>query len=137
MSLRHRSREIALQVLFQREFNPVLSLDETFAVFTENFETDKEIREFATFLVEGVLGKLGDIDKKIQAYSKNWKIGRMPLVDKNILRIATFELMFTGKKVPPQVVIDEAIEISKRYGSQDSSSFVNGVLDNIFKSRDL
>lgn len=135
MSFRRRSREIALQILFQREFNPRTSLDDTFKVFLEHFDVSKEVREFAEFLTEGTLSGLATIDQTIQSHSKNWKLDRMSLVDRNILRMAAFELLYCDKKVPPQVAIDEAIEISKKYGSQDSSAFVNGILDNIIKSR--
>ena len=141
MSFRRRSREIALQILFQREFTPQKStpapVSEALDHYGENFELHKDVREFAELIVNGVLDNQSVIDEKIQNYSQNWKLNRMALVDKNILRIATYELLFNREKIPPQVAIDEAIEVGKRYGSQDSSNFINGVLDNILKSRDL
>ena len=99
----------------------------------ENFEADGEIKEYATELVKGVWENHGEIDQIIQAHSQNWKVARMALVDKNILRIAVFELKFHAADVPRNVVFDEAIEIGKRFGSQESSSFINGILDNIVR----
>ena len=136
LSLRRRSREVALQILFQREFDPRSSIEDALKMFSDNFELDKGTREFAEFIVNGVVHNLVQIDQKIQSFSKNWKLSRMPVVDRNILRIAAYELMF-NKEVPPQVAIDEAIEVGKRYGSQDSSAFINGILDNILKSQEL
>lgn len=141
MGLRRRSREIALQVLFQSEFrsdNAVKSEtsgpDFELNLYLENFEADTEIKEYAAELVKGVWENHGEIDRLIQAHSQNWKVNRMALVDKNILRIAVFELKYRSLEVPKNVVFDEAIEIGKRFGSQETSSFVNGVLDNIVRS---
>jgi transcription antitermination protein NusB len=134
MGFRRRSREIALQVLFQSEFTPNLSGEEALSLYLENFEASDEIKDFAQTLVRGVLENRVELDNLIQAHSQNWKIHRMAIVDRNILRVAAFELKFLGAEIPPNVVIDEAIEIGRRFGSQESSSFINGVLDNISKS---
>jgi transcription antitermination protein NusB len=134
MGFRRRSREIALQVLFQSEFTPSLTSEEALNLYLENFEASPEIKDFAQILVHGVWEKRAELDTLIQAHSQNWKIHRMAIVDRNILRVAAFELKFLGDQVPPNVVIDEAIEIGKRFGSQESSGFINGVLDNISKS---
>ncbi len=137
MSFRRGSREIALQILFQREFNPSINIEDAFNLFLQNFEVKDDIKEFAEFLVDGVVENQKKIDSLIQTYSKNWKMQRMAMVDKNILRIGAFEIVFNKDQVPSEVAINEAIEIAKRYSSQDSPPFINGVLDNILKSRDL
>lgn len=133
MGLRRRSREIALQVLFQTEFEPNLSSEQALKLFLDHFEASSEIKEFALVLVNGVWSHRKELDDLIQAHSQNWKVSRMAFVDKNILRVAAFELRFLSDEIPTQVVIDEAIEIGKRFGSQESSLFINGVLDNIAK----
>ncbi|MBK9294870.1 MAG: transcription antitermination factor NusB [Oligoflexia bacterium] len=134
MSFRRRSREIALQILFQREFSPHSSLEDTFNLFLKHFDMTKETRDFAEFLTEGTLSNLSKIDQAIASHSKNWRLERMSIVDRSILRIAAFELLFCQEKTPPEAVINEAIEISKKYSSHDSPSFINGILDNILKS---
>jgi len=134
MGDRRRSREIALQVLFQTEFTPALTGEQALGIFLNNFEATDEVKDFASQLVKGVWENRTQIDSLIQAHSQTWKIHRMAFVDKNILRIAVFELKFLGENIPFQVAMDEAIEIGKRYGSLESSAFINGVLDNIAKS---
>jgi N utilization substance protein B len=134
MGLRRRSREIALQVLFQSEFEPKLTAEQALHLFLDNFETNPDTSDYATELVQGILIKKPELDSLIEAHSQNWSVGRMAFVDRNILRIATFELKFLSASVPYKVVIDEAIEIGKKFGSQDSSSFINGILDNILKT---
>lgn len=134
MGFRRRSREIALQVLFQAEFTPNLSVEAALDLYLENFEADSEIKDFAQVLVAGVWEHKKVIDDLIQAHSQNWKVHRMAIVDRNILRVAVFELNFLTNEVPSNVVIDEAIEIGRRFGSQESSAFINGVLDNISKN---
>ncbi len=134
MGDRRRSREIALQVLFQTEFATALSADQALGLYLDNFEAIGEVRDFASQLVKGVWDNKKEIDSLIQAHSQSWKINRMAFVDKNILRIAVFELKFLGGCIPFQVALDEAIEIGKRFGSLESSAFINGVLDNIAKS---
>lgn len=134
MGLRRQSREIALQVLYQMEFLPHLTADEALNLYLENFEVSPDIRDFAVELSLGVWANRKELDQLIGANSQNWKIARMAIVDKNILRIAAFEMKFLKTQIPLKVSIDEAIEIAKRFGTGDSSSFINGVLDNIAKS---
>ena len=134
MGFRRRSREIALQALFQTEYFPHLSGVQALTLYLDHFEAEDEVKEFAAELVTGVLDHRKELDQVIGANSQNWKVSRMALVDKNILRIAAFEIKYLPTQVPFKVAIDEAIEIAKRFGSQDSSSFINGVLDNIAKS---
>ncbi len=129
MGARHSGREAALQMLFQIEASEV-SADKAIELFWRTFEADPEGRAYADALVRGVEAELELIDKNIARASQNWRIERMSRVDRNLLRLATWELM-TKTDVPRAVVIDEAIELAKVYGTDESSGFVNGVLDRI------
>jgi N utilization substance protein B len=130
MGTRRRARECALQLLYMWEFHRTLE-HPGLAVFWEDRPTEENAtREFAMTLVEGVVGRLEEVDELIRKASLNWRIDRMATVDRNILRLATFELMDVPE-TPLKVVLNEAIELSKRYGSEDSSAFVNGVLDKV------
>jgi N utilization substance protein B len=131
MGDRRLSRELALQALFYFDVNtpgPVTGMEE-FCAQRED-ELTQMVKPFFLDLVEGVLEFGDDIDGLLNKYSKNWKISRMPVVDRNIMRIATFELL-KRKDIPPSVTINEAVEIGKKFGSRDSGSFINGVLDRI------
>ena len=132
MGSRRHSREYALQMLYQME----LSGDPLSHVFEHSgrrqAEEDAETGEFAEALVQGVAGQKEEIDAFIVKYSTHWKLNRMAAVDKNILRIAVFELK-NCKDIPLKVTLNEAIEIAKKFGSEESGSFINGVLDKIAK----
>jgi len=93
-------------------------------------EAKPEIKEYASRLVQGTLAHQDKIDPLISAHSSHWKIDRMPATDRNILRIGTYELL-EEHTVPPKAVINEAIEIAKKFGTNDSANFINGVLDGI------
>lgn len=130
---RHRARRIALQLLYQREVtgeSVSRILDEN-SYSTEDGEPD----DYSRALVLGVEERLESIDGVLSDVSEHWTVGRMPLVDRNILRIATFELLHT-EDVPPSVAINEAVELAKVYGGDDSSKFVNGVLGKIAERRE-
>ena len=132
MGRRRRSRELAVQVLFQLEFhtdNPEKSFD----LICENFESPKGIRPYARELVQGVCEHRAELDDLIREASENWRLERMPFLDRSILRMAVYEILFVSD-VPPKVSIDEAVELGKRYGGKDSGGFLNGVLDRIFKN---
>lgn len=129
MSRRSRGREVALQMLYQREHNPKLDRA-ALEVFARERLREESIRAFCMQLFDGVIGNLSDIDAKITSAAENWRIARMPTVDRNILRLGAFELLFM-KDTPPAVAFDEAIELARRFGSADSSAFVNGVLDRL------
>lgn len=131
--MRRQSRELALQTLFQNEFAPKVPTADFMAVFEETF--DQETRDYAETLVAGVLGNKEAIDGKIQSVSRNWKVERMASVDRNILRVAVFELAFTPEPLKANIVIDEAVEIAKKFGTTESGSFVNGLLDQIARER--
>lgn len=129
--MRRQSREIALQILFQTEFAPQLSPAEVAALYEES--VDRETLAYSEELVDGVMEHRVDIDAKIQAASRHWKIDRMAGVDRNILRSAVYEMKFASNPVTEKIVIDEAVEIAKKFGTTDSSAFINGVLDQIAK----
>lgn len=133
MGQRRQSRELALQVLFQMEFAPNLNFHDGLETFRKNFEAEVEVWQYAELLLSGIQENLAKIDGMIQKSSAHWSLKRMALVDLNIMRVACFEMKFSGEAIPPAVAIDEAIEISRKYGTSDSASFVNGVLDQLAK----
>ncbi len=131
MGKRRRSREFALQVLYQLE---IMKQDGRKAMtqWREHFSSSEGKDEFAEQIVLGVLEHVRKIDRLIEHYSENWRLERMNIVDRNILRMATFELLYCNE-IPPKVTLNEAIDLGKRYGSEDSGSFINGILDRIQK----
>lgn len=133
MGLRRRSRELALQFLFQNEFDRKTSATAAVRSFAEHFDVEKEVVDYAGQIVAGIIGLAAEIDKDIQSNSAHWKISRMSLVDVNVMRIAIFEMKHMRPGVPPNVAINEAVEIAKKYGATDSGSFVNGILDTLAK----
>ena len=133
MTTRRRAREIVLQVLFQDDLNVNrdLALDEGF--IARRMLRNKPLVAFARKLLDGVRENREVLDKTIGSHAINWSVKRMSTIDRNILRLATFELLFAD--VPHAVVINEAIELAKRYGHRASSSFVNGILDRTVKHK--
>ncbi len=127
---RRSARQLALQILFQDEFqetNP-LSLTE----FWERQEASTEVQAFTIQIVEGVLAHQKDLDQLINTYAMEWSLTRMPVVDRNILRCALFELLWIPD-VPAKVAINEALELAKRFADDESKRFVNGILDRIIQ----
>lgn len=131
MRVRSKAREIALHLLYRLELIKIDS-QQAFEIYLENAPQKPEIVDFAKILIQGVLARQKDIDALIVEYVKNWEIERLAVIDRNILRIGCFELLFL-EEIPPKVSINEAIELAKRYGDIDSPRFVNGVLDKIYK----
>lgn len=131
---RRQARELALQVLFQQEFSPTLPLSQGLNTFRGNFHAPEEVWAYAEVLLKGVDQHKSSIDQLIEQNSAHWKLERIALVDLNIMRVAVFELLHSQGDIPPKTAINEALEISKKYGSTDSSGFVNGILDQIFKN---
>jgi transcription antitermination protein NusB len=129
VGIRRRARENALKILFACELgrNPI---EDVIPAFWGDFETNTEGREFAEELARGTIAHLAEIDEAIQAVSIHWKINRMACVDRNILRMAAFELFYLDE-IPKRVTLNEAIEIAKRYGNEDSWAFINGILDKL------
>jgi len=132
MGNRTKARELAIQILFYMEFAEG-NAGELFDMFCNNFNPAKSIRSFSKKLVCGVRENLEYLDKIIRKSSKNWRLERMSVVDRSILRLGAFEILFMNE-TPPKVAIDEAIELGKKYGAEESAAFINGILDNIFLS---
>jgi transcription antitermination protein NusB len=133
MGSRRTARERALQALYQLEIADGGEDDALAAAWAASAEGDKvdpDTQRFAKELVSGVQAHLPEIDGLIRDYSQHWRIDRMARIDRNVLRLGTFELKYRAD-IPRSVSIDEAVELGKRYGSEDSSSFVNGLLDRI------
>ena len=129
MGLRRTARECALQMLYQYDIGNQPA-EEVLDSFWEMNEHPKKVREFANELFEGSLERLKEIDKTIQQHTKNWRLSRMAAVDRNILRVAVYEFL-CDKRTPVTVVINEALEIAKKFSTHESAQFVNGVLDSI------
>ena len=129
MGKRRRARELALQYLYQWDFH---GREEAEAgdLFWESRREGEKVISFAREIVEGVKAHKEEIDRLIEAHSRNWKLYRMSRVDRNILRIAVYELLCCPD-IPPKVSIDEAIEVGKKFGTTESGAFVNGILDQV------
>lgn len=126
MRKRSKAREYALQILYQVDLRRG-ETEEIVGAFWKQFLPPSEVRTFAEQLVRGTLGHLSEIDGLIASYANNWSLKRMGVLDRNVLRLGTFELRFS-EEVPPKVSINEAVELAKRYGTEASGAFVNGVL---------
>ena len=129
MGLRRIARECALQMLYEFDVGKH-SKDEIFRTYWQMNEHPPKVREFAEQLLKGTLLRLREIDAIIQQHAKNWRLGRMAVVDRSILRIAVYEFL-SGGKTPETVVINEALEIARKFSTNDSAQFVNGILDSI------
>jgi len=108
--------------------------DELMERLNKRLRPSPDIRAFYVSLIKGVINNKPQIDQTIEQFSSNWKISRMGYVDRNILRIATYELMFCPD-IPPKVTINEAVDIGKLYGTEDSGAFINGILDGIYQKK--
>ena len=131
MGSRRKARECALQLLYQIDVGGG-KVSDALETYWLSQEPDEDVREFANFLVDGVVKNLSDIDNLISSFSTNWKVSRMASIDKNILRLAVYELT-RCPDIPVKVTINEAVEIAKNYGTEESGAFVNGILDNVAK----
>jgi transcription antitermination protein NusB len=130
MHQRRKAREVTLQVLYELD---VLGIDIREAIdrFWANFDAPEEARKFSSLLIEGTWNNREKIDSLISGSSENWTIARMSRVDKSILRMAVYELMFCND-IPPKVTLNEAIDLGKVYGSENSGAFINGILDALY-----
>ncbi len=138
-SNRHLGRIVALQSLYEYEFrvqsaDASVDIDEILNRNLDRYEAAIEDKAFVTTLVKGVLEVQADIDAKIQPIAPDWPIDQIARIDRNILRIGIYELIHQADTVPPKVVINEAVELAKAFGSDNSSKFVNGVLGTAFRS---
>jgi transcription antitermination factor NusB len=129
MGHRRKARELALQILFQYDLTKgECNTDE----FLKDKEIEEDIKEFAVILKNKVIEHLSEIDAIIKKKTKGWTLKRMAVVDRNVLRFAICEMLYFPD-IPPKVTINEAIEIARKYGSEESGQFVNGILDSIYK----
>ena len=133
MGYRRKARELALQLLFHYEFNKETP-DWRKDFWKDRAATDS-VQGFADQLVSGVVQNQKTIDDLIEKHAEHWSLDRMTAVDRNVLRIAVYELMYV-EEIPSKVTINEAIEIAKRYGDEGSGAFVNGILDHIIREED-
>ncbi len=130
---RSQAREAALKVLYQLDVTKDPP-EEGLKIFCRNHRISVDSQQFVEGLVRGTIGRREEIDRLLAKYATNWTLPRMAMVDRNILRLGTYELLF-GNETPPKVVINEAVELAKRFGTPDSGKFVNGVLDSIHKAQ--
>lgn len=130
MSHRRKAREVALKVLYALD---VINRDVEGAIdlFWANFDAPDDARAFSSLLIEGTWQKRESLDELISQHSENWSLSRMARVDRNILRMAVYELLFCDD-IPPKVTLNEAIDLGKIYGSENSGSFINGILDALY-----
>ena len=129
MRKRTQAREFALQILFHRDLNPEPT-ESLLRSFWEASPTLPEVQEYAERLVQGTLSRLEEIDAVLAKYAEHWELHRMAVVDRNIMRFATYELLFM-EEIPPKVVINEAVNVAKKFSQEESGKFVNGILDKI------
>jgi N utilization substance protein B len=120
---------MVIQVLYQSEMAHD-TITEALTVFADHFETSEKIRIFAVELIRGVESHLAQIDSLIRQFSEHWRLERMPVVDRNIIRLGVFELLYRSD-IPAKVSINEAVDLGKKFGSEDSGSFINGILDRV------
>ena len=132
MRKRTKAREFVLQMLYQVDITrePWQDILKNFWENSELQEESKELRDFSAELFEGVVGQMSQIDEKISKYAANWQLERMAFVDRNIMRLGCYELLFR-QDIPPKVAINEAVELAKKYSGSESCKFVNAILDKI------
>jgi N utilization substance protein B len=127
---RRQSRELALQVLYQADMTGTAP-EESLSLYCEHFPAPADIRPFAELLVVGVHRHHEEIDRLIAAASEHWRMERMSVVDRSILRLAVYEMLYC-EDIPPKVSINEAIDLGKRFSGEDAAPFINGILDQVF-----
>ena len=132
MTKRSKAREVALQLLYQHDYNPPEKRSRI-DTFVRDRLRGVGLQGFCFSLYDGTIEHLQEIDKRITEAAENWRLERMPAVDRNVLRLGGYELLFS-EDTPAPVAFDEAIELAKRFGSKDSPGFVNGVLDKLRRS---
>jgi transcription antitermination protein NusB len=138
-SNRHLGRIVALQTLYEYEFrtqsgDTSVDIDEILGRNLERYESAIEDKTFVSELVNGVLSEQTDLDSKIQPIAPEWPIEQIARVDRNVIRVGLYELLHRSKVVPPKVAINEAVELAKAFGSDNSSKFVNGVLGTAYRT---
>ena len=134
MGKRRKSREGTLQILFQLEFDDS-DPDDIVSQFWEAKKASREIKDYSRYLIKGITSHQDSIDRIIQSASEHWRLSRMAVVDRNILRMAVFEL-FYEEGLAPAIVINEAIEVAKKFSSDQAAQFINGILDALRRKSD-
>jgi transcription antitermination protein NusB len=134
MTTRRRSREVALQVLYEEDINPLRDLQIADEFLSKRLLHNKPLVAFAQQLLAGIRTNREELDTILTRHAANWSIKRMTTIDRNILRMSTYEMVFGS--VPGRVSINEAIELAKRYGNKNSGPFVNGILDRVLRECD-
>jgi N utilization substance protein B len=140
MGIRRISRETALQFLYQEDFtiNPGqefgYDLEERFDLFCTLFQVNKKAKSYALTLLKGICARLDEIDAQISKATSNWRLTRIAATDRNLLRIAVYEIIY-GENVPAEVAINEVVEIAKKFAGEESPKFINGILDAILTSQ--
>ena len=132
MGGRRKGRELALQMLFQWDLSRELFANVRSTFWTLNNDVDEEVRTFADYLAAGTAGHIDQIDVLLAKHAEHWRVSRMAVVDRNVLRLATFELLFESQ-TPRAVVINEALEVARKFSTPESIQFINGILDSIRK----
>lgn len=135
MGKRRQAREFAVQFLFQGDFNPDChksDMDDALRLFWGDKEASDDVKAFATELIQGTVAHQAQVDELIRKYTENWELGRMAAVDRNVLRLAIYEMLHRPD-VPPVVSINEAVDIAKKFSTAESGKFVNGILDRVRK----
>lgn len=135
--IRRIARELVVQSLFQIDFSGCTA-EEALAAAVEEHNTKDAVKaqHYAQLAISGILNAKADIDAKIQDFSIDWEIERMPGVDRNILRLAVYEIYYAEEKIPAGIAINEAVEIAKLYGSEDSPRFINGLLGKMVRNNE-
>lgn len=129
MLRRSRAREVVLQLLYQDDLNPDRLLAPDADFLNQRLHRDQELVDFATTLLNGVRRNRGELDETLRQHAANWSLDRMAVTDRNILRLGAYEILYSD--TPARVVINEAVELAKRFGAKQSAQFVNGVLDGL------
>ncbi len=131
MGKRRLSRELVIQFLYLIEMNEG-KIPDQLKLFWENHSAAEDVQSFSEDILQDIFDHKEAIDARLEKYSDNWTLSRMAVIDRNLLRMAASEILYS-KTVPPKVAIDEAVEIAKRFGSEDSPNFINGILDRVLK----
>lgn len=135
MARRSRSREVALQLLFQHDQNKIPLARPAVEQFAKDRLRDPDLIVFCLTLLDGVLQHQAEIDKALSATAENWRLNRMMPADRNVLRLGTFELLYEPEPSPVAAILNESIELARRFGTEESPKFVNGVLDKISRGK--
>lgn len=133
MFRRSRAREVVLQVLYEDDLNPSRNLAVADKFLCSRLNNDDALIHFARSILAGVRRNRGELDQLLSERAENWRLERMAVTDRNILRLAAYEMLFGD--TPDRVAINEAVELAKRYGAKQSSQFVNGILDRLLRDR--